>query len=782
MRKYIRNHLFSALFSGIVLLAFMASCSTVKYVEEGELLLDKVAIDCPEEAVNTSSLTGYVRQHPNARWFSLVKVPLGLYSLSGRDSSKWINRTLKRIGEPPVIYDEQLAQRSCRDIRQALQNMGYMGAQVKPSIRETKKKKVSLTYELNPGKLYFVDRLDTEVADTAILHQLSLIPSRSKLYEGMVFNVNTLNEERLRITEHLQNAGYYKFKKEYVTFTADTVRDTHRVKLTMHIGWYRPDRQSSPEAHPIYSLGKVNILTDFDLANVGSDRLSSFKPKTYNGLNIYYQDNQLLRPRVFQENIFLQEGNLFRFRDVERTYASMSRLHALKYTNIHFREWKDSLTGENKLDSYMLIVPERMQGFSAELEGTNTAGDLGAAASLTYQHKNIFKGSEALTVKLRGAYEAISGLQGYANDNYTEYGAEMTLNFPRFMFPFLPASFKKRIRASSEVGLSFNAQERPEFTRRVASMSWSYRWTQRRKGQHKIDLIDINYVYMPSISETFKKEYLESVAANSILKYNYEDLFIARTGYSYSYSSQGNQSLGGAQQRKNHFSIRTNIESAGNLLNLISHTLYERKTAEGQYAIGNIAYAQYVKGDVDFTQHFIMDDRNSLVFHMGLGIAYPYGNSRILPFEKRYFSGGANSVRGWSVRGLGPGSFSGGDRKIDFINQSGDIKLDMNLEYRTYLFWKLYGAFFIDAGNIWTIREYEEQPGGSFQFYSFYREIAVAYGIGLRFNLDYFILRFDGGMKAVNPAYPSSSPEHYPLLHPDFSRDFAFHFAVGFPF
>ncbi len=166
--------------------------------------------------------------------------------------------------------------------------------------------------------------------------------------------------------------------------------------------------------------------------------------------------------------------------------------------------------------------------------------------------------------------------------------------------------------------------------------------------------------------------------------------------------------------------------------------------------------------------------------HAALGVAVPYGNSNILPYEKRYFSGGANSVRGWSVRELGPGSFQGHDGRIDFINQTGDIKLDLNVEYRTHLFWKLDGAAFIDAGNIWTIRDYKDQPGGQFRIDEFWRQIAVSYGLGIRLNLGYFILRFDGGMKAINPSYKDR--RHYPIAHPNFKRDFTFHFAVGMPF
>lgn len=185
--------------------------------------------------------------------------------------------------------------------------------------------------------------------------------------------------------------------------------------------------------------------------------------------------------------------------------------------------------------------------------------------------------------------------------------------------------------------------------------------------------------------------------------------------------------------------------------------------------------------DFDYTHLITFDEHNSLALHTDFGIAYPYGNSNVLPFEKRYFSGGANSVRGWSVRELGPGSYKGKDGRIDFINQTGDMKLDLNAEYRTYLFWKFNGAAFIDAGNIWTLRDYPEQPGGQFKWNKFYKQIAVAYGLGLRLNFGYFILRSDMGMKAINPAY-SDSHEHYAIFHPDFSRDFTFHFAVGMPF
>ena len=394
---------------------------------------------------------------------------------------------------------------------------------------------------------------------------------------------------------------------------------------------------------------------------------------------------------------------------------------------------------------------------------------MGAAASLTYQNRNLFRGSEVLSVELRGAYEAIRGLEGYANENFEEYSVETRLLFPRFIAPFLSGNFTRRTTATSEVSFLYDLQNRPEYHRRVLSVAWRYKWSDaNHHDRYQIDLIDLNYVFMPWISDTFRRDYLEDESnRNAILRYNYEDLFIMRFGLGYTY----NNGL---------YAIKANIESAGNVLGLGAKAFGFSKNEQGQYKLFNIAYAQYVKGDFDFTRNIRFDYNNSLVWHFGFGIAYPYGNSTILPFEKRYFSGGANSVRGWSVRSLGPGRFVGRDGNIDFINQTGDMKIDINMEYRAHLFWKLNGALFIDAGNIWTLRNYDDQPGGQFKIDEFWKQIAVSYGLGLRLNFDYFILRFDFGMKAINPAYEGK--DHYPIAYPKLSRDLTFHFAVGLPF
>lgn len=754
-----------------LLLWMTASCSVSKFIPEGEYLLDDVKVVSDDKAVKPSDISGYNRQNPNSSWFSLVKVPMHIYSLSGTDTTRWINRFIQKLGDKPVIFDEEAAERSREDMQSALHNMGYMQADVRLR-KETRKKKLRLKYLVHPGPAYRISHWDYDIQDDSVRRYMAGYASQL-MHEGMRFDVNTLDQERQQMTNHLQDRGFYRFNKEYVTCTADTVRGTHLVDLTFHIA---PYDATSHTTHARYRIGEVNVVTDFDMTRAMRQDFARFDSLHYKGLNIFYRERPFLKPEVLSQNIAITPDSFYSDSRLQHTRSSLGRLHAIKYTDIRFQE---DAADSTRLDCHVLLSRNKVNSFSAELEGTNSAGDLGAAASLSYQNRNLFNGSELFTFKVRGAYEAVTGLQGYSNENYVEYGVEASINFPRFLFPFISAEVRQRTQATSEIGIQFNSQERPEFGRRAASVTWGYRWTYKRKWQHRVDVLDLNYVYMPWISSTFREEYLDNPEnSNSILRYNYENLLIMKAGYGFTYHSDGRESRTASN---NSYSIRFNIESSGNLLYALSHMLNATRNEDHQYTVANIAYAQYIKTDIDFTKSFRIDHRNSIVFHVGMGVAYPYGNSRILPFEKRYFSGGANSVRGWSVRRLGPGSFAGNDRNIDFINQSGDIKLDLNLEYRTKLFWKLNGAFFVDAGNIWTIRDYEEQPGGAFRFDSFYKQIAVSYGLGLRFDFDYFILRFDAGMKAVNPAYRNSK-EHYPLIHPDFGRDFAFHFAVGYPF
>lgn len=767
-----KNVLRLALCAAAVLL--VGACSSTKYVPEGSYLLDEVRIRTDNKDVKPSALSLYVRQNPNAKWFSLVKTQLYVYNLSGRDSTRWINRVLRRVGDAPVIYSEEETERTREEMGKAVRNMGYMGATLAADTVR-KGKKVKLTYRVTTGRAYKVRSLSFDIPDARIRDYMRQDSAGTYLKTGMLLDVNLLDQERQRITDNLLRNGYYRFNKDYLTYTADTVRNTYLVDLTLHLSPYRRDGDGQAHPHRQYTVDKISFVTDYDVLRPsvpgGVEVTDSVH---YRGYPIYYKDRLYLRPQVLAGSLQFAPGSLYDEHAVQRTYASFGRYQALKYTNIRFFEVQRN--DSSLLNAYVMLTRSKHQSVSFELEGTNSAGDLGAAATVSFRHRNLFRGSESLTLKLRGAYEAVSGLQGsYRDEDYTELGAEASVSFPRFLFPFLSPEFRRKIRASTEFGLQYNYQFRPEFTRIVASGSWSYKWAVRQGNmQHRIDLLDVNYLYMPWISPDFEDRYLQK-EENYILKYNYEDRLIVRSGYGFVYNSAG-QALTNSTLAGNSCSVRFGVESAGNLLYLLGRTAGMRKNGAGEYTLLNIPFAQYVKLDADFARSVVIDKRNSLAFHVGGGVAVAYGNATVVPFEKRYFSGGANSVRGWSVHDLGPGAFPGDG---NFLNQTGDVKLDASIEYRTRLFWKLRGALFVDAGNIWTLREYKDQPGGKFRLGEFYKQIAVAYGLGLRLDLDFFILRFDGGMKAVNPARQA---ERYPIFRPDFGRDFAFHFAVGYPF
>ena len=709
--------------SKIFLLAvpfLLVACSTSKLVPEGEYILNKVEVKSDQDGYDAGALKQYVRQKEKPKLFSLFKNP---------------------FSRKPVIYDSLQARLSCQDLLVAMQNQGYMNAGVS-LFTKTDDKKLTATYLLHPGQPFTIGDVKYVVDDSQIQNLLHLdLVENQQLKPGMRFTVETLDNERKRIANLLADRGYYRFHKDFIQYSADTIAGRKDIAVTLRLLKYKANNNAPLVDHPRYMVRYINYLSN------DSDRIH-------------------LRRQVLLNATALREGAPYDASALQRTYNNFARLQAVKYTNIRFTELPDT----NLLDCNIQLSTNKPSTIAFQPEGTNTAGDLGVAASLTYTNRNLFRGSEQLSVELRGAYEAITGLEGYQDQNYNEYSIETKLVFPRFLAPFLSKSFRRRQTASSEWAVSWDFQNRPEFHRRVFSTAWRYRWSEPKHHlSYRFDLLDLNYVYMPWISSTFKHDYLDNAdSRNAILRYNYEDLFIMKIGFGVTYSDGVD-------------ALRANFETSGNLLNGVSKAFGFKTNAEGQHTLFNIAYAQYAKFDVDYTHLLQFDKRNALALHAGFGIAYPYGNSKVLPFEKRYFSGGANSVRGWGVRELGPGKFKGTDGRIDFINQTGDLKLDLNAEYRTSLFWKFQGAVFIDAGNIWTLRNYADQPGGQFKFSEFYKQIAAAYGLGLRLNFDYFILRFDMGMKAINPAYDTQK-EHWAIIHPKLSRDFDFHFAVGLPF
>ncbi len=757
----------------MAMVAMATACSTTRHIPEGDYLLRRSTIevtDQGEDVPKSSELTNYLRQRPNSRALGFLPLRLYTYNWSGSDTTKRVNRWLRNLGEPPAIYSERLTSLSANQLRQTMINRGFLHASVATDTTRHGRQ-VSVKYVVTPGQPMRIGSFHAEIADPNI--ERIVIPDtvNSDIKVGEPLDRTRLDAERTRLTDLMRRNGYYDFLRDYISFTADTLAGSNDAALTMHI---RAPKDA--EVHQVYTIRRVIFQPDFSPENA-----PVIAPDT-----IAYRDIYIIRSpdrkgatvnnKTLWNNNFIEPGRPYNASQFNRTYEALARLGIIKSVAVELVP-----VGSGELDAIIRLQRNSLQGITLELEGTNSEGDLGVGVGVTYQHRNVFHGSELLTLKGRGSYESLSGnLEGLINNHYTEAGAEAAITLPHFSMPFVKRSYRRKVLASTEFSINGNYQERPEYTRIIAGAGWRYKWNNRKNTNRRIfDLVDINYVFLPRSTINF----LDEVAGtNPLLRYSYEDHFIMRMGYSVFLTNRSASSLlpgqspGGSP--RNVWTLRASVESAGNLLYAISNAVGQRKH-EGAYKIFGTQYAQYVKGEADYMISHRFNWRTSLAFHVGAGVAVPYGNSSMLPFEKRFYAGGANGVRGWGVRTLGPGRYDARNSVSDFINQCGDIRLDFSVEARVKLFWVLEGAAFIDAGNIWTIRNYETQPGGLFRFDSFYKELGWAYGLGLRMDFTYFLLRFDLGMKAYNPAM---NQEPWPLTHPNWHRDATFHFSVGYPF
>jgi Outer membrane protein/protective antigen OMA87 len=780
-KQFLRYFLFP------IILLCLYSCSATKFVPDGEYLLDKVKIESDVPRYGTLELRPYIRQQPNHKMFGLNKTMFQIYNLAEKNDGRWINRFIKeKIGEAPVIFDSTLVDKTDFEFEKFFINKGYIDVDVSSEIIRHEKK-VDVIYRIKGNTPYSVGDYTSSIFDPEIKRMLfnekeinpeirlmdkARIPN-SLIRPGMLFDRDVLDEERGRINDYLRNRGYYAFSKEFITYDADSSLNTHSVDVDMKLDLFRevlPDGQIQRAFHKKYYLDKAYIYLDYDPLTTSSlNGYNASDSIVMNNYTIYYHgEKPSIRPRTLLNNSFLTANSLYSQERENLTYSALSRLNAISNIHIHFEEFmrEDSTMG---LKSYITTMPAKKKSVSFSVEGTNTEGNMGIASSIHFSHRNLFRGAETFNFKIRGAYEAISNFM----DPYLELGGEASIHIPKFIFPFISNSFLRTMQTSTEFSLSYNYQTRPEYDRTLLSGGIKYLWQKRQRlaGRHQFDLLDIDYIYLPRIDSVFLNRLPPSAEY-----FGYKNQFIVESGYSYTKTTYDP-----LQKQRDAYSVRFSFEAAGNALYGISRLFDKnpKKEKDDPYTLFNTPFAQFVKGDFDYAKTIIFDRQNSIAWRIGGGIGFPYGNSGMLPFEKRYYSGGANSVRGWNVRELGPGEYQSND-STNFFHQSGDIKLDINIEYRTRFFWKLEAAAFIDAGNIWTIKNYEDQEGGLFKLNEFYKQIAMSYGLGLRLDFDFFLIRADFGWKAHDPS--KRGKDRWAILHPNFGNNFAWHIAVGYPF
>ena len=742
----------------ILLLLVFASCNSTKFVPKGKYLLNKTKVQVLDtKNVSSADLKKYVRQNPNREVLGFWKMQLDIYNWQGPDSAKWINRQIRKLGEAPEVYDEQMTTMSMSQLEKAMHNKGYFNATVDTTLlfTQTKKQKqedkgkVKVTYNVTAREPYKIRSYTVDITRLPALREIA--EWHCPIEAGQVFDADKLDEERQRITEIMRIRGYYYFEKDYLTYEADSSFRTNEVEVKLRLQDYVLEASDSIQRRLFkqYKIGKIFFITNSDLTNAQMTELDTVVEGDY----VYIRSGKrLLRNSVLKKSCQLKPGKLYNIRNVERTYSELNMLPPVKFVNISFQQSSD-----DEVDCYITASRTKIHSVSAELEGTYSAGDWGVALGATYSNKNLFGGGELFTLSGKASYEWRSnggrGIEGKV---------DATLRFP----------------SRWQLNVGYNYQQRPEeFTRTIVNGGVSYSlYTHRNRWRHTFNVLDISYVYLPWISDRFREEFLQPT---NILKYSYEDHFIVDWSYSGYYTSFNKLS-----PLRNYSTVQYTIETAGNALYGISKLFGLPQDENGAYEIFKIPYSQYVKADANWTYHQIFDKNNRLVFHIGAGVAVPFGNASSIPFEKRYFAGGANSVRGWTIRSLGPGGYRGSGTRIDYNNQSGDIKLDLNLEYRVRVVWALEFALFTDAGNIWTIRDYESQPYGVFRFDEFYKQIAWSYGAGIRLNFEFLVLRLDWGCKIYDPSRLYYDQKQWRTVSNGlgWNSDMALHFAIGYPF
>ncbi|PLX13033.1 MAG: outer membrane protein assembly factor [Marinilabiliales bacterium] len=683
---------------------------------------------------------------------------------------------LQNIGEEPVIYDEYLATKTARQFSLYLRNKGYYSAQVEDSVY-FKRKKAYLIYKIYPKKPYKIRKVEYNIEDKKLRDFVLLDTSDSYIKRGNNLDVDLLQKEREKITYHLKKNGYYAFMKEYIDYQVDTSIAGSAVDLILRI----KNPQSSGygnENHKQYYIADIKAILNYDPKKAIQQRdiyISGMYSIDRDGITYMFDDQLPVKTDVVARAIDFKKGELYNIHKVERTYKYLNNIGLYKLSNIIF----SPIEGSDSLSCQIHLTPFLKQSTITEVEGTNTSGNLGVAANWKYVHKSLFKGAEYFEMKFKGAMQKQTTISEvsvgdevvpeYLPFNTVEIGPESSIRFPKMLLPFKLKKFTKAYHPKTTISTAYNFQHRPDYTRTIANAKMGYFWSGKRNITYFVTPVELNFIKLTKIDPEFEER-----INDSYLRFSYKDQMITSLNYTMVFS---NQSL---KKSKSFIYFKAGLESAGNLLDAVNSS-NDNLSVTGSNTIFDVAYAQYMKFDIDFNYHAVLNPENKIVYRNFIGVGYPYGNSDAMPFVKQYFCGGANSIRAWPVRSLGPGTFKDTSSISRYPIQSADMKLEANIEYRFDVIAMLEGAFFVDVGNIWSLNSESDRPGGAFSFSSFYKDIAVGAGMGARFDLDFFILRLDFGYKILDPSQPEGErigPGNRP-----FSNDqYSWNLAIGYPF
>lgn len=820
-------------FALIGLTILLSSCNITKKLNENEYLVERnkiVGLDkinLPKE-----SIEAFIRQKPNRKILTIFPFNLWLYNQvnqnklvrkkalrdvrfeqinekrteknkirNARRSKKGkkpkdpklknkdkptLRESILEAGEEPVIYDSLTTKQTSKQISKFLFSKGYFYAKVHDSVAFNKSaKKVRVYYFLNPGKLYAFDNISYSIPDANLARYIYKDTSSCLIKAHSSFDADIMQSERERITNNLLNNGFFYFESDFIYYNVDSISSKPKINLTICAKQFPTFINEQKDStilvpHPRFTINNIYIITE---NTKGFYKDEAFRDTTiFNDYTYIHNHPLAYRLSIITNNIEFSKGQVFQKNLAEKTYRRLLNLGLFRSPLIQFVQSSQSKSG---LDCYIICNPVVKQSITFETEGTNTSGNLGIAGNLLYQNKNLFRGAELLEIKLNGAVAAQKQFNTTTEQsnidnikstfNTLQFGPEIKFSVPRVAFPFSLFPFKKDASPRTFINTSLNYQSRPEFSRTITNINYGFTF-KTKQGLIKHDLIPIEaYIVKAKLFGTFKQDLL---ALNDYFLLNsFVDHITTLSRYSITFNNQTNPNS--SKSKKVLTYIKVNVASSGNLLRAAYNLTNQPKDTAGRYYIFKTPFAQFLKVDFDYRLYVPLYKKSRLVYRLASGIGKPLSNLNVLPYEQSFFSGGPNSVRAWRARTLGPGSYAQPSSVTARYDKVGDLLIEGNVEYRFHIFRDFYGAWFIDAGNVWLIYKDPAKPNGDFELNRFYKEIAVGSGLGLRWDLSFFVLRLDAAVPIRDPKYAENDRWTFnkkPL------NQIILNFGIGYPF
>lgn len=759
--------------ASLMVLMIFSSCSGLRGLEEGQQLYTGADIHIEElEPLDDirnidRELERVLRPRPNST-FIFMRPRLWMYQHAGEPTGKGLRHWMKnRLGEEPVLFEDVSVERNARLIENRLYNMGYFDALLSYRLNSTASK-AHVHYDVSIKTPYRFGEVFPVPEGMPMAEAINALSDESLINPGEPYDLDLLKRERQRINRALKDQGYYYFHADHILFRADSSANNRRVDIYATIKADKP-----PAAGRQYRIGNLYIhadyLTDASLVSLDSDTIEA-------GDGLFFFDAmQQFDPNTIARAIFLRKDSIYNADDHNRSLNHLISLGTFQFVNMRFipREHE----GTHYLDVRVLMTPIRRKSLSAEVKGVTRSNNFaGPGVSASFTNHNLLKGAESLKIGINAAYETLIGRQTSASSR--EFGLDATLSFPRFVIPFSGETSPKVLSPKTNVSMGVNFMGRTDaFNLTTMNAQYGYTWSHRPVNQFRITPLVFNLYSLGAIDESIEG----ILVGGTLLRRGLFEQFVIGGHYSYVYNSRLQP------QARNDWYFQINLDLSGNLAYLfMNYVAGVSPLEDGGYGLFKQGFAQYTRVDFDLRRYYKMGEERQLVSRLFLGTGFPYGNSEMLPYVKQYVIGGANSLRAFHPRSLGPGTYSPEDDLLPSYNiyHTGELKLEANLEYRFGISGMFKGALFLDAGNIWRWKEDEDVPGGAFDVSSFYEQIALGAGTGLRIDAGFFLLRFDFAFPLANPTIESTGFFDPVRLHKrDWRREnLVFSLAIGYPF